>query len=287
MRNGLAVTGNTPAGPTCRSRIRVATRRGCWPFPPPARTSRGWSRARSGARARHARSRGWMRGPKWTTTSRNGITAATRVYASEIAGRAPRVDALFCDGCPGGESPARWPRAAVRVIARVRAMNGDVALVGHGHVFRVLTARWLGLPGRRGPVPARPRIGQRPRPPPRNACHLSAGTRRSVCERPRRIRRTPPADDRTESAEPALTQAARLHVPPRGYDLCLGLPPAEPSPTRRIAFLSLSLERVTPAPNRVSQPASNEGSLTIRNRKRVTGKNITYCLEIPRSRQVG
>ena len=28
----------------------------------------------------------------------------------------------------------------------VRAVDGNVALFGHGHVFRVLAARWLGLP---------------------------------------------------------------------------------------------------------------------------------------------
>jgi probable phosphoglycerate mutase len=34
------------------------------------------------------------------------------------------------------------------VLARVRPLlaQGDVALVAHGHVLRVLTARWLGLP---------------------------------------------------------------------------------------------------------------------------------------------
>ena len=34
---------------------------------------------------------------------------------------------------------------ANRVIARVRAADGDVALFGHSHALRVLTARWLGL----------------------------------------------------------------------------------------------------------------------------------------------
>jgi probable phosphoglycerate mutase len=63
----------------------------------------------------------------------------------EIAARAPGW-MLFCDGCPGGESPRQVAARADRVIARLRAMNGDVALVGHGDVFRVLAARWLGLP---------------------------------------------------------------------------------------------------------------------------------------------
>ena len=37
-----------------------------------------------------------------------------------------------------------------RVIARARAVEGDVALFAHGHVLRVLVARWLGLPAGAG-----------------------------------------------------------------------------------------------------------------------------------------
>jgi broad specificity phosphatase PhoE len=53
---------------------------------------------------------------------------------------------IFRDGCPGGETPAQVGARADRVIARVRAAPGDVALFAHGHVFRVLVARWIGLP---------------------------------------------------------------------------------------------------------------------------------------------
>jgi probable phosphoglycerate mutase len=31
-------------------------------------------------------------------------------------------------------------------MARVRSVRGDVALIAHGHLFRVFAARWLGLP---------------------------------------------------------------------------------------------------------------------------------------------
>jgi len=52
---------------------------------------------------------------------------------------------LFSDGCPGGESPEQVGARADRVIARVRAVEGHVALFAHGHIFRVFAARWLGL----------------------------------------------------------------------------------------------------------------------------------------------
>ena len=53
---------------------------------------------------------------------------------------------LFTDGCPGGESPAEVGARADRVIARIRGVEGDVALFAHGHLSRVFAARWLGLP---------------------------------------------------------------------------------------------------------------------------------------------
>jgi probable phosphoglycerate mutase len=53
---------------------------------------------------------------------------------------------LFRDGCPGGESAADVGARADRVVARARGMAGDVLLVAHGHILRVVAARWLGLP---------------------------------------------------------------------------------------------------------------------------------------------
>jgi broad specificity phosphatase PhoE len=57
---------------------------------------------------------------------------------------------IFRDGCPGGESPKQIGARVDRVIARVRALEGHVALFAHGHVFRVFAARWLGLPATAG-----------------------------------------------------------------------------------------------------------------------------------------
>jgi probable phosphoglycerate mutase len=52
---------------------------------------------------------------------------------------------IFTDGCPGGESPEQVEVRIDRVIAKVRAVEGQVALFAHGHVLRAFAARWLGL----------------------------------------------------------------------------------------------------------------------------------------------
>ncbi|MGZ9125276.1 MAG: histidine phosphatase family protein [Candidatus Binatia bacterium] len=57
---------------------------------------------------------------------------------------------IFTDGCPGGEIPAQVSARADRLVARVRSVEGDVALFAHGHIFRVFAARWLGLPATAG-----------------------------------------------------------------------------------------------------------------------------------------
>ncbi len=53
---------------------------------------------------------------------------------------------LFRDGCPGGESVESVGARADRVVARLKTARGQIILFGHGHFFRVLAARWLGLP---------------------------------------------------------------------------------------------------------------------------------------------
>jgi broad specificity phosphatase PhoE len=52
---------------------------------------------------------------------------------------------LFDDGAPGGERLVDVAARVDRVIARIRAVPGDVACVAHAHVLRVLAARWVGL----------------------------------------------------------------------------------------------------------------------------------------------
>jgi broad specificity phosphatase PhoE len=53
---------------------------------------------------------------------------------------------VFKDGCPGGENPKQVSARVDKVIAKIRATDGDVALFAHGHILRALTARWLDLP---------------------------------------------------------------------------------------------------------------------------------------------
>jgi probable phosphoglycerate mutase len=53
---------------------------------------------------------------------------------------------VWDDGAPGGETVADVGRRADRVIERALAAGGDVALFAHGHVLRVLAARWIEQP---------------------------------------------------------------------------------------------------------------------------------------------
>jgi probable phosphoglycerate mutase len=53
---------------------------------------------------------------------------------------------LWSDGVIDGEGAADVGRRVDRVIERARSVDGDTLCVAHGHVLRVLAARWLGLP---------------------------------------------------------------------------------------------------------------------------------------------
>ncbi len=53
---------------------------------------------------------------------------------------------IFRDGCPNGESPFAIGERIDRLIARLRTMDGDVALFSHGRFGAVFGARWIGLP---------------------------------------------------------------------------------------------------------------------------------------------
>jgi broad specificity phosphatase PhoE len=57
---------------------------------------------------------------------------------------------IFREGAPGGETPEQIGARADRVLAKIRATGGNIALFGHGHFSRVLAARWINLPASYG-----------------------------------------------------------------------------------------------------------------------------------------
>ncbi|MHC5611809.1 MAG: histidine phosphatase family protein [Nostoc sp.] len=52
---------------------------------------------------------------------------------------------IFRDGCPHGEMPTQISDRADRLIARLRSLDGNIALFSHGQFGGVLAARWIGL----------------------------------------------------------------------------------------------------------------------------------------------
>ena len=75
---------------------------------------------------------------EWNYGEYEGLTSA-QVHAKNPNWK------LFRDGCPGGETVAQIGARADRVVARVRAIPGNVLLFSSGHFLRVLASRWLGL----------------------------------------------------------------------------------------------------------------------------------------------
>ena len=75
---------------------------------------------------------------EWDYGAYEGMTTA------EILARRPGW-VLFRDGCPEGEAPADVAARADRLIARVRAVAGNVLLFSSAHILRTIAARWLGL----------------------------------------------------------------------------------------------------------------------------------------------
>jgi probable phosphoglycerate mutase len=80
---------------------------------------------------------------EWNYGDYEGLTSA------EIKAHAPGW-LVFTDGCPAGESPEQVGERVDRLLARVRAERGPTLLFAHGHLLRVLVARWLDLPPSEG-----------------------------------------------------------------------------------------------------------------------------------------
>ena len=61
---------------------------------------------------------------------------------------------VWRDGPAGGESAEQVAARVDRVIGRVRSAPGDALVFAHGHVLRILAARWLGEPATEGRLDA-------------------------------------------------------------------------------------------------------------------------------------
>ena len=75
----------------------------------------------------------------------DGTTAITNGDNPLTSSRSVRRD-IFRDGCTQEEMPSRVSARANRLIARLRALDGNVALFWHGQFGGVLCARRIGLP---------------------------------------------------------------------------------------------------------------------------------------------
>ena len=72
---------------------------------------------------------------EWDYGNDEGLTTA------EIHLRDPGWN-LWRDGCPGGESPRQVGARADHALAGLRG-RGAVVIFAHGHILRVIAARWL------------------------------------------------------------------------------------------------------------------------------------------------
>ena len=73
---------------------------------------------------------------EWDYGDYEGLTS------SQIHERDPDWS-LWRDGCPSGESPAQVAERADRVLDRLRSADGDAIAFAHGHILRVVGARWI------------------------------------------------------------------------------------------------------------------------------------------------
>lgn len=80
---------------------------------------------------------------EWDYGDYEGITSA------QIRERDPDW-LLWRDGCPGGETLAEVSARADAVIEDVLGASGNVAVFAHGHILRVLAARWIGYDAAEG-----------------------------------------------------------------------------------------------------------------------------------------
>lgn len=75
---------------------------------------------------------------EWRYGEYEGLTTA------EIHKMAPGWN-VFDGPNPGGESASQVGARVDRLLEKVRSIDGNVALFGHGHILRAVAARWLGF----------------------------------------------------------------------------------------------------------------------------------------------
>ncbi len=75
---------------------------------------------------------------EWDYGAYEGVTTA------EIHERVPTWN-LWDEGVPGGEELVQVAERADRVVEAARRERGDTLVFAHGHLLRVVAARWLGL----------------------------------------------------------------------------------------------------------------------------------------------
>lgn len=80
---------------------------------------------------------------EWNYGDYEGLTLA------EIRIHRPNWE-IYRDGAPGGESADQVAARAGRLIVRLRAVAGRIALFSHGHFLRALAVGWIGLPIQQG-----------------------------------------------------------------------------------------------------------------------------------------
>jgi len=68
---------------------------------------------------------------------------------AEIQQKSPEWS-IWSGSTPGGETPQQVAARADRVIAGAASAGGEVAVFGHGHMLRVLAARWLAMEAQTG-----------------------------------------------------------------------------------------------------------------------------------------
>ena len=69
----------------------------------------------------------------------------------DIRGERPQWS-LWTEGVPGGEEADDVGERADRIVDELRQVGGHVAVFAHGHVLRVLAARWVSLPPTEGRI---------------------------------------------------------------------------------------------------------------------------------------